>query len=80
MLKKTYPYYLAGEATHSAEQLPVTDKYTQEVVTTVSIANQSAIDQALSSAADAKEAMRRLAPFQPQRDSELLRGTIQGKV
>ena len=64
MLKKTYPYYLAGEATHSAEQSPVTDKYTQEVVTTVSIANQSAIDQALSAAADAKEAMRRLAPFQ----------------
>ena len=38
MIKEKYPYYLANEAVYANSDLPVTDKYTGEVVTHVAIA------------------------------------------
>lgn len=64
MLKDSYPLYLAGIATTSKDQMPVTDKYSQQEVTTVSLANKEMIDQALDAAVQAKQSMRQLSSFE----------------
>jgi len=63
MFEQHYPYYLAGVATSSPERLAVTDKYNQEVISHVSIATSQTIQDAISAAHAAKQAMRDLAPF-----------------
>jgi acyl-CoA reductase-like NAD-dependent aldehyde dehydrogenase len=59
MLAERYPYYLAGSPEHSSDLLPVTDKYTDEVVARVSLADADAIERAIGSAKQAKGAMAR---------------------
>ena len=42
MLQKSYPYYLANKAVYANEDLKVIDKYTQEVATSVALADAEA--------------------------------------
>ncbi|MEO8671651.1 MAG: aldehyde dehydrogenase family protein [Tahibacter sp.] len=66
MLKPTYPYYLANKPVAANTDLEVTDKYTGEVATRVALADAKAIDQAITAAVGAQDAMRRFAPYQRQ--------------
>lgn len=59
MLAERYPYYLAGLPEHSSDLLDVTDKYTDEVVARVSLADRDAIERAIGAAEHAKGAMAR---------------------
>lgn len=66
MLRKQYPYYLANESRQPNTDLEVTDKYTGEVATRVALADESAIDEAITAAVEADEAMRRMKPYERQ--------------
>jgi len=59
MLAERYPYYLAGSPEHSSDVLAVTDKYTDEVVTQVALANPQAIERAIEAAEHTAGAMAR---------------------
>ena len=59
MLAERYPYYLAGSPEHSSDVLAVTDKYTDAIVTHVSLANRDAIERAIDAARSAARAMAR---------------------
>jgi acyl-CoA reductase-like NAD-dependent aldehyde dehydrogenase len=59
MLAERYPYYLAGSPEHSSDVLAVTDKYTDVVVTHVSLADRDAIERAIGAAQNAARAMAR---------------------
>jgi len=59
MLAERYPYYLAGSPEHSSDILAVTDKYTDVVVTHVSLADRDAIERAIGAAQNAARAMAR---------------------
>ena len=59
MLAERYPYYLAGSPEHSSDVLAVTDKYTDAIVTHVSLANRDAIERAIDAAQGAARAMAR---------------------
>jgi len=59
MLAERYPYYLAGSPEHSSDVLAVTDKYTDAVVTHVSLADRDAIERAIDAAQSAARAMAR---------------------
>ena len=45
MIKDRYPYFLAGRPVTSDQELEVTNKYTGDVVSRVSLADEAAIDQ-----------------------------------
>lgn len=62
-----YPYYLANRPVVGNDVLAVTDKYTQQVVTEVALADENVIDRAIASAADAADPMRKMAAFERQR-------------
>jgi len=66
MLSKSYPFYLANEARQPNLDLEVTDKYTGDVATRVPLAGPEDIAAGIAAAADATEAMRRLAPYERQ--------------
>lgn len=66
MLKKQYPYYLANRAVYANEDLKVFDKYTQEQVSCVALADAKAIDQAISAGEAATDAMRRMPAYERQ--------------
>ena len=59
MLAEQYPYYLAGSPERSGDDLAVTDKYTDEVVTHVALADGDAIERAIDAAERAAHAMMR---------------------
>ena len=59
MLAEQYHYYLAGSPEQSNDLLPVTDKYTEEVVTHVALADRDAIERAIDAADRAAPAMVR---------------------
>ena len=65
-LQASYPYFLANKAVAANTQLPVTDKYTGEVVTRVALADAAAIDAGIAAAARAAEPMRRMRPYERQ--------------
>jgi acyl-CoA reductase-like NAD-dependent aldehyde dehydrogenase len=60
MLAERYPYYLAGSPEQSGDLLAVTNKYTDEVVTHVALADRDAIERAIDAADRAASAMMRL--------------------
>jgi len=62
-LQKTYPYYLANEAVYANEDLPVTDKYTGEIVTHVALARPDVIDVAIAASVDAAEPMAKMPAY-----------------
>ncbi len=66
MLKETYPYYLANKPLTPNTDLIVTDKYTGKTATRVALADPKVIDQAISKAVDAAEAMRKMPSYQRQ--------------
>ncbi|HNN29502.1 MAG TPA: aldehyde dehydrogenase family protein [Agitococcus sp.] len=66
MLKSQYPYYLANQAVYANQDLAITNKYTGQVVTHVALANEQAIDQALSAAVNAQHVMAQLPAYHRQ--------------
>jgi acyl-CoA reductase-like NAD-dependent aldehyde dehydrogenase len=63
-LATRWPYYLAGQPVFANEDLPVTDKYSGEVVARVALADDAAIDAGIAAAVAAEGPMRRLAHHQ----------------
>jgi len=66
MLAETYPLYVANRPESPNADLPVTDKYSGEVVTRVALADEATIDRAIGAAADAAEPMRKLGAWERQ--------------
>jgi len=66
MLKKSYPYYLANKAVYANQDLKVMDKYTGQHATSVALADEQVIDQAIDAAEKATEAMRDMAAYERQ--------------
>jgi len=66
MLAKSYPYYLANKAIYANEDLIVTDKYTGEVATRVSMANAAVIDQAIAASVKAAVPMAKMPTYERQ--------------
>lgn len=65
-LKSSYPCYVASEPCFSASSINVTNKYTGEVVSNVSIADTTMIDSAIEAAERAQSEMAALAPYERQ--------------
>jgi acyl-CoA reductase-like NAD-dependent aldehyde dehydrogenase len=65
-LKETYPLYLAGKPEQPNTDLEITNKYTGEVVTKVSLASAEMIDRAIAAAVNAAAPMAALAPYERQ--------------
>lgn len=61
MLPESLPYYLANRACAANTDLPVRDKFTQEIATRVALADAGVLTQAIAAAASASEPMRRLS-------------------
>lgn len=66
MLRESYPYYLANRAVYANRDLPVIDKYTGREVTRVALADEGAIDAAISAAVGAVRPMQRLKAYERQ--------------
>jgi acyl-CoA reductase-like NAD-dependent aldehyde dehydrogenase len=62
-MQQRYPYWLANRPVSSAEELPVTDKFSGAVVSHVAIAGPEAVEAAIASGHVARDAMRRLPPY-----------------
>ncbi len=58
-----YPYWLAGRPISKGEQLPVTDKFSGDVVAHVTLAGPDAIENALAAGYAARDAMRKVPPY-----------------
>ncbi len=67
MTLKTYPYYLANRPIQANQDLEVTDKHTGQPAYRVALAGDAQVDQAISAAVDARQAMARL-PAWKRRD------------
>ncbi len=67
MLKQSYPYYLANKAVRPNEDFEVLDKYSNEVVSRVAMADGKAIEAAIAGAAAAAEPMRRVPAWKRQK-------------
>ena len=67
MNQKTYPYYLANRPIQANQDLEVTDKHTGQTAYRVALAGDAEVDQAISAAVDARQAMARL-PAWKRRD------------
>ena len=65
-LKSNYPYYLANLPVFAPHTLPVTDKYSGEVVTQVALADAAAIDQGIAAAVRAAPALAAMAAYERQ--------------
>jgi acyl-CoA reductase-like NAD-dependent aldehyde dehydrogenase len=64
MVNERYPLYLANRPQQSNADLEVVDKFTDEVVSHVALADKRVLDQAIAAAADAAGPMRRLGAWQ----------------
>lgn len=66
-MQKHYPYWLANRpvaaSPSSAEQLPVTDKFSDEIVAHVAVAGPEAVEAAIAAGYAARDAMRRLPAY-----------------
>ncbi len=65
-MAKIYPYYLANKAVFANEDLEVADKFSGEVVYKVAMADESAIDQAISKAVEAEKTMAAMPSWKRQ--------------
>jgi len=63
MMKNQYPYYLANKAVFANKDLPVTNKFTNEVATEVAMADEKAIDEAIGAAAQAADPLARMEAY-----------------
>jgi acyl-CoA reductase-like NAD-dependent aldehyde dehydrogenase len=66
MLKESYPYYLANKPVQPNTDLEVIDKYTGKVATRVAMADEAAIDLAITKAVEADGPMRRMPSYKRQ--------------
>jgi acyl-CoA reductase-like NAD-dependent aldehyde dehydrogenase len=66
MLRDAYPYYLANRPEAPNHDLEVLDKYRGDVATRVAMADEAAIDRAISAAVGAAEPMARMAAYERQ--------------
>ncbi len=66
MLKKQYPYYLGNYPVADNIELKVEDKFSGQVATRVALADQKAIDQAITMAVDAEHAMAAMPGYRRQ--------------
>ncbi len=66
MLKEFYPYYLANKPQQPNTDLEVIDKYTGKVATRVAMADEAAIDLAITKAVEADGPMRRMPAYKRQ--------------
>ncbi|HEX5471036.1 MAG TPA: aldehyde dehydrogenase family protein [Lacipirellulaceae bacterium] len=64
MIKQRYPLYLANRPQEPNADLEVVDKYADEVVARVALADKQVLDQAIAAAAAAAGPMRRLGAWQ----------------
>jgi acyl-CoA reductase-like NAD-dependent aldehyde dehydrogenase len=62
-IQKKYPYYLANEAVYANADLPVTDKYTNEIVTHVALASPSVIDAGIAASVSAAKPMAKMPAY-----------------
>ena len=67
MTPKIYPYYLANRPVQANQDLEVTDKHTGQPAYRVALAGDAEVDQAISAAVEASQAMARL-PSWKRRD------------
>ncbi len=65
-MTKKYPYYLAGEAIYANTDLKVTDKYSGEIAYEVPLATPDVLDQAITAAVEANDAMRKMTVYERQ--------------
>ncbi len=66
MLKKRYPYFLAGEAVAANADLDVVDKYSGKLACKVALADVKAIRAGIAAAVASQEALAAFAPDQRQ--------------
>ena len=66
MLQESYPCYLANEPVHANADLVVTEKYTGEAVSRVTLADAVMIDKAIAAAVEAAEPMRQMPAYERQ--------------
>jgi acyl-CoA reductase-like NAD-dependent aldehyde dehydrogenase len=64
MIQRRYPLYLANRPQEYNADLEVVDKFTDEVVSRVALADKHVLDQAIAAAAAAAGPMRRLGAWQ----------------
>ena len=64
MIRKRYPYYLAGEPREAETTLPVYDKFTGALVSQVSKADRAVVLQAIAAAHAAEKPMAKLAAYE----------------
>src|SRR4051794_9551261 len=64
MVQKRYPFFLANRPQQPNAALAVVDKFSDEVVSHVALADGRVLDQAIAAAAGAAEPMRRLGAWQ----------------
>ena len=62
-----YPLFVAGKATKTQQWLDVKDKYTQNVIARVALADEKTIEKAISAAVKAEKEMAALEPYQKQK-------------
>jgi acyl-CoA reductase-like NAD-dependent aldehyde dehydrogenase len=65
-MQPTYPIYLAGLPAVPNLDLPVTDKFTGEIIAHVPEASHNDISMSIEAAVDSQEELRRLPPFHRQ--------------
>lgn len=66
MLQKQYPYYLGNKPVMANEDLEVVDKFSGQVAARVAMADEKAIDQAISMAVAAEPAMAAMPGYRRQ--------------
>jgi len=66
MLQESYPFYLANKAVQPNTDLNVYDKYTGEVATRVAMASPEHIDQAITAAVAAQDALNAMPAYERQ--------------
>lgn len=66
MLNTNYPFYLASEPVFANQELAVNNKFNDELIANVALANPEHIDAAIAAADNAKDAMRKMPSYQRQ--------------
>jgi acyl-CoA reductase-like NAD-dependent aldehyde dehydrogenase len=64
MVQECYPFYLANRPQQPNAELAVVDKFTDQVVSRVALADKQVLDEAIAAAAAAAGPMRRLGTWQ----------------
>src|SRR3954471_20982650 len=64
MVQAEYPYYLANRARNPNRDLGVTDKFSDQLVSHVALADDQALEEAIAAASEAAKPMRRLGAWQ----------------